>query len=114
MVSPAVLKKYNCTPERLRAIFTAPSAGATPNTVDAPGVGDENRKKPLTAGEIRGRFEARIRSRLLDGVQNNLKAARPYQAVDLCWDAPPIQNETIPLMLFAQGKINVQDRKSVV
>ena len=107
MVSTAVLKKYNCTPERLKAIFTAPSAGATPNTVDAPGMGDESRTKKLTDGEIRGRFEARIRSRLLDGIQNNLKAARPYQAVDLCWDAPPIQSETIPLMLFAQGKINM-------
>lgn len=108
MVSPQVLKHYGCTPERLKAIFTAPSAGATPNTVDAPGMGEEKGDKPSTPGDIRGRFEARIRSRLLDGVQNNLKAARPYQAVDLCWDSPPIQNETLPLMLFAQGKINVQ------
>ncbi len=108
MVSPKVLAKFGCTAERLRAIYTAPSAGATPNTVDAPGIGDESKKKPLTPGEIRGRTEARIRSRLLDGIQNNLKAARPNQAVDLCWDSPPIQDETLPFMLYAQGKINMK------
>ena len=108
MVHPNVLKHYGCSPERLKAIFTAPSAGATPNTVDAPGMGDESKNKALTPGEIRGRTEARIRSRLLDGIQNNLKAARPNQAVDLCWDSPPIQDATLPFMLYAQGKINMK------
>src|SRR5689334_3513871 len=108
MVSPAVLAKFGCTPERLKAIFTAPSAGATPDVVDAPNMPDPSLAKPPTNGEIRGRFEARIRSRLLDGISNNMKTSRPYQAVDMAWDSPPIQDETLPLMLFAQGKINMR------
>lgn len=107
MVNPKVLAKYGCSPERLKAIFTTPAVTATPDVIDAPGMPDQP-VKPRSPGEIRGRFEARIRSRLLDGIQNNMKSARPYQAVDVCWDAPPISTETLPLMLFAQGKINVQ------
>ncbi len=109
MVDPKVLAKFNCTPERLRQIFTAQSvgAGAAPADVtDAPGMPDEKPKKK-TDGEIRAIFEARIRSRLLDGIQNNFQSSRPYQAVDLAWDSPPIQKETLPLMMYAMGKIQV-------
>lgn len=107
MVSPKVLAKYGCTKERLRKIFTAPSAGQFPDQGDAPGM-TENPTKKYTDGEIRGRFEARIRSRLLDGITNNFKSSRPFQAVDIAWDAPPIQQQTLPLMLYAMGKIDVQ------
>ncbi len=107
MVDPKVLKKFGCTPERLAAIFTAPSAGAGPDVKDAPNMPPANEQRKPTNSEIRGRFEARIRSRLLDGIQNNMKSARPIQAVDLCWDSPPIQQETLPFMLYAQGKIDM-------
>lgn len=107
MVHPSVLKKHGCTPERLRQIFTAQSAGPSPQLQDGPGLRPENPRKK-TDGEIRGIFEARIRSRILDGIQNNLNTARPYQAVDICWDSPPIQKETIPLMLYAMGKVDVK------
>lgn len=106
MVDPKVLARYGCTPERLQKIFTAEAVIAGPDIVDAPGMPDTAPKKK-TDGEIRGIFEARIRSRLLDGIQNNFKSARPYQAVDLCWDSPPIQTETVPLMLYAMGKIKM-------
>lgn len=105
MVSQKVLDKYGCTSDRLREIFTSKSAGAIPDESDAPNAGDSPKKR--TDSEIRGRFEARIRSRLLDGIQTNLKSYRPYQAVDIAWDSPPIQSETLPLMLYAMGKINV-------
>lgn len=106
MIAQSVLDHYGCTQERLRAIFTAPSAGAIPDEGDAPGMQEYNTKK--TKSDIRGKFEARIRSRLLDGVTNNFKNSRPLQAVDVAWDSPPIQTETLPLMLFAQGKIDVK------
>lgn len=106
MVHPKVLAKYGCTSERLRQIFTAPSAGDGVQFEDAPGIAKGVTRK-RTDGEIRGRFEAKIRSRILDGIQNNMSTYRPYQAVDICWDAPPIQKETIPLMLYAMGKVDV-------
>lgn len=56
--------------------------------------------------EIRKRFEWRIRSRVQNGIATGINNARPLQAVDMAWDAPPIQKETIPLLLWAQGKIN--------
>lgn len=55
--------------------------------------------------EIRRRFEYRIRSRLLGGIATGINNTKPLQAVDVAWDSPPIQKETIPLMLWAQGKI---------
>lgn len=106
MTDPKVLEKYGCSPERLRVIFTSPYAGATPDQRDAPGMPDQQNRK-LTDGEIRGAFEARIRSRLLDGITNNFKTSKPYQAVDISWDIPPIQPETLPLMMYAMGKIEV-------
>ncbi len=110
MTFPDVLAKFRCTPERLREIFTAGVAPSTPAEVaiDVTTTALEAAKTPKTDGEIRKRFESKIRSRLIDGIGNNLRTARPNQAVDMAWDAPPIQRETIPLLLWAQGKIQIQ------
>lgn len=61
-------------------------------------------KKPAD-WEIRRRFEYRVRSRIINGIATGINNSRPLQAVDIAWDAPPIQKETIPLLLWAQGKI---------
>ncbi|MBU2072776.1 MAG: hypothetical protein KKA68_21285 [Gammaproteobacteria bacterium] len=63
---------------------------------------------PKTDSEIRRRFQSRIRSRILDGIAANLRAARPNQAVDMAWDATPIQRQTIPLLMWGQGKIKIE------
>src|SRR5580704_17576690 len=100
MHDPKVLKHFGCTSERLREIFTA--KGVWPEPVPESSV--ENAKplpRPKTDADIRNRFESRIRSRILDGIGVNCENGRPNQAVDLAWDSPPIQKETIPLMLWA-------------
>jgi hypothetical protein len=102
-----ILDQKGCSQARLREIFTAAVAPYTPAEVSMDKV--EPPKMPKTDGEIRKRFESRIRSRLLDGIGNNCRLNRPMQAVDLAWDAPPIQKEAIPLMLWAQGKIKIEE-----
>ncbi len=101
-----ILKDKGCGPERLREIFTAPAAPETPAQVSMDHI--EPPKMPRTDSEIRTRFQSRVRSRLLDGIGNNVRTNRPMQAVDVAWDAPPIRKETIPLMLWAQGKITIK------
>ncbi len=84
MIHRKVLEKTGCTTARLKQIFTA---------ADGPD------------HKIRKRFEDRIMSRITDGVQSGVKGASIWQAVDIAWDSTPIQKQTIPLLLWAQGKI---------
>ena len=84
MIQRKVLKHTGCTTERLRQIFTATEG-----------------KDAAT----RKRFEDRIMSRIAEGVKACAKNAAIWQAVDIAWDSTPIQKETIPLLLWAQGKI---------
>ena len=87
MIHRKVLEHYGCTSARLRQIFTATS-------------GKDQ--------EIRKRFEDRIMSRITSGVQSCAKNSKIWQAVDMAMDSTPIQKETIPLLLWAQGKIDNQ------
>jgi len=87
MIHRKVLEHTGCTSARLREIFTSTSG--------------ENHK-------IRKRFEDRIMSRITSGIQSCAKNAPIWQAVDIAMDSTPIQKETIPLLLWAQGKITNQ------
>lgn len=120
MHDPKVLEKFGCSEKRLRAIFTAEMPSETPAQVSQ----DANEPPPEAAkdaqassvkstdGAIRRRWETKIRSRIYDGIRANLRSARPNQAVDMAWDAPPIQRHTIPLMMWAQGKIKLEQAYS--
>lgn len=121
-----VLEQFNCTSKRLREIFTAKAEGSTATQLTTSGVTEHTSptllqgdtepsgevanaaKTPKTDGEIRKRIEGRVRFRLLEGLRINCKEARPYQAVDIGWDAPPIHKTTLPLQLWAMGKINIE------
>jgi hypothetical protein len=104
-----ILEKMGCGPKRLREIFTAEKLGESCPDDASPSVRAlYDSQEAKTNSAIRQRFECRVRSRTFDGVETNCRTARPFQAVDLAWDAAPIQKETIPLMLFASGKINAQ------
>jgi len=108
---PEILKKKGCGPERLREIFTKGVGVDTPADL-APGLdtleADEFPKTARTDEEIHRRFRTKIRSRTLEGITANLRASRPNQAVDLAADAPPIQKHMIPLMMWAQGRLNIE------
>lgn len=92
MHHPKILEKFGLTQLRLREIFTAETDSADI--------------------AIRKRFEERIQDRIDQGVRICAENATLYQAVDMAWDSPPIQKETIPLLLWAQGKIKKEALRS--
>src|SRR4051812_47156008 len=109
MHSPAVLERFGCTSERIREIFTSKAFGTEDTVITTAGTRsspeDETSPKPADKvgkygkkdSDIRKKFEERIRSNVLNGITTNLANAKPLQAVDMAWDAPPIQKEQIPL-----------------
>lgn len=112
MTFPEVLAKHGTTPELLRTIFTSPRISESPEDVtlemDPTAPVNQQNAKPKSNSQIRTRWENKIRSRTIEGIQQNLRASRPNQAVDLAWDAPPIQRHTIPLLMWGQGKISIE------
>ena len=88
MVDLKLLKKHGCTTDRLREIFTAEKGG--------------------TDHKIRERLEDEIESRIYAGGHQSAKNANLYMAVDLAWDSLPINKTTIPLLQYAQGKIDIE------
>jgi hypothetical protein len=91
MINLGILEKYGCTQARLREIFTATD-------------GEDK--------EIRERFEDLVQSRIHEGITHNAKNAKLFQSVDIAWDSLPINKSTIPLLQYAQGKINIEECES--
>lgn len=106
MTDPKILAHFGCTSERLREIYTSSGPGE-PLPSDATDEQKAARTKNDANYKIRRRAEEQIRSNVLEGVATNARNARPCQAVDMAWDAAPISRETVPLMLWAMGKIDV-------
>lgn len=106
MTDLRVLTHFGCTNERLREIFTAKNCGE-PLKDDATDAQKAACEKQAKDHKIRKKFEDEIRSNMLEGVATNARNSRPCQAVDMAWDAPPISRETVPLLLWAMGKIDV-------
>jgi len=90
MVDLDILKKFGCTHDRLREIFTETDE-STDNF------------------RIRAKFEDQIESRVRQGIFNSAKNSNLYMSVDLAWDSLPINKTTIPLLQYAQGKISIED-----
>lgn len=90
MVNLDILKKFGCTHERLMQIFTET---------------DENSDN----FRIRAKFEDQIESRVRQGIFHSAKHSNLYMSVDLAWDTLPINKASIPLLQYAQGKIDIKD-----
>lgn len=88
MVSRRILKHFNCTSERLREVFTC-------EDVDSPHY------------KTREKFEEEIARHVHEGVDWSCKNSRLYHSVDLAWDSAPITKGTIPLLLYAQDKLDM-------
>lgn len=101
-----ILEHFGCGPDRLRKIFTTDAGPDTTAPTDP--ASPEVPKTPKTLAEIHRRFRTKIRNRSIAGIGANLRASRPFQAVDMACDAPPIQRHTIPLMMWAQGKLKIE------
>lgn len=102
------MRFFGATPELLRDIFT--TTAIAPDETAQVAADKDNVVKPLPGkAAFKKRTENRIRARVLAGIGENLRNSRAMMAVDLAADGLPIQKETVPLMLWACGKINVQN-----
>lgn len=104
MVDLELLRSVGTTNERLREFFTAelPADERQRNALDA-----DTRKKIEADMAARGRLEERIGGWLNEHIAFSLMNHHHYSAVDLAWDSAPINKRTVPLMLYAQGRIDV-------
>jgi len=53
-------------------------------------------------------MEDLVRSRIHEGIYHSCKNHKLYLSVDLAWDSLPINKFSIPLLQYAQGKINIE------
>lgn len=88
MVDYSILKRFGSTTEKIRKVFTC-----------------DDPESPHY--EARKKFEERLRSRTREGITHSLDAYEMYAAADMAWDSSPIVRETLPLMLYAQKRISM-------
>ena len=97
-----ILKQMGFSSESLKELFTAKQFN---DKTDSP----EEKEKITELYKKRKKWEDRIDARIQEGVTWSIKNSCFYQAVDLAWDSTPIRKETIPLMLYAQGKVKFEN-----
>lgn len=95
LVDYDVLKKFGCTEDAIRALFTAKADEKVPGSTELAGK--------------RKTWEDRIQSRIQEGALWGLKNHQFFQAADLAWDSNLITKELVPLQLYAQGKIQFKE-----
>lgn len=113
MVDLEVLKRMGSTQQRLREIFTAvpPPSKAEKEGAKAEsegsGISEEEVKRIEGNCKLREQFEADINRRFSENINYAVANYQMYSAIDYAWDAPPINKETYPLLLYAQGKLDL-------
>lgn len=101
MVDPKILDKRGSNTARLKEIFTA----IMPENFNE--LKEEEQERKQRDVDLRKKLEERIQQRLWESIQTNLRTYQLLSAVDLAWDSNPISKATVPLMLYAQGKLNL-------
>ena len=107
MIDFEILTEAGTTNERLRELFTA----VMPSHQKVTALKKTAEGKATLKGiekdmELRKKFELRIADWLSEQIIFSLDNASLYAAVDLAWDGAPINKLTLPLMLYAQGRID--------
>ena len=105
MIDYRALAAHGTTNERLRAIFTAERPAALDGETETKEQA-EARKERVRDADTRDWWEDMLGSRLDANISACLENYRLYSAVDLAME-PIINKVTLPLVLYAQGKINV-------
>lgn len=105
MVDPKILRssKYGSTEERLKQVFTA-----RPYERGTKSISRQDKIQINKDCELRKHWEDRIQNRQEEHINYSLKNQHLYGAIDLAWDSAPINKELYPLMLYAQGRIDVR------
>lgn len=109
MIDLQVLRYFGTSNEALRRFFTAPppaQPGAVPPETAA-GADAAKTEAERTTYDRRVKFMEWVSGLIEEGREHCYRNYRHYAAVDLMKDAPPITPENIPLMAYAQNKIDV-------
>jgi hypothetical protein len=97
-----ILKMFGTTEERIQAVMTADlsklPADASEEQKEAVKKDVENRKK----------IEELLSSRIEESLLQSLSSSHLIAAVDLAWDSSTITKRTIPLVMYAQGRIDTE------
>lgn len=104
MIDFEILKEVGTTNERLRELFTA----KLPPKHKLDALPKEERKRIEKDIENREKIEDMISSRVSEHIIWSLKNHHLYSSVDLAWDSTPITKQIVPLVLYAQKRINMQ------
>lgn len=97
----SLLKRFGTHEGRLQEIFTASASRLKVDATDADK--EENRLDCV----VRQRIEDLVAGRINDAVSQNLKSSHLHAAVDLAWDSSTITRRTIPLVLYAQKRLDM-------
>lgn len=109
MIDFSILRECGTTNERLREFFTATAAQA-----DKEGLSEEQKKAILEDVKKCKEFQLMLGSWIQEHVIYSLTNAHLYSAVDMAWDSSPINKRTMPLMLYAQGSIDLDAAKTAL
>lgn len=104
MIDFEILKEAGTTNERLREMFTA-KLPPKPMLDELP---KEERKRIEKDIDNRKKIEDVISSRVSEHILWSLKNHHLYSSVDLAWDSTPITRQIVPLVLYAQKRINME------
>lgn len=88
MIDYSILEEFGTTQNRIREVMTADVS-----TRD---------------GVHRKKLEDEFQSKILEGIQFNLRNHEVFTSADLAWDGHIINKQIIPLSLYAQGKIDMK------
>ncbi len=112
MIDFDILKHCGSTNARLREVLTAKAPPVVPVNTNETAEEKELRIKREQRAKIdvanRQLLEREVRVRIDEGVVRSLKDYQFYAAADIAWDSSPVNKATIPLIMYAQGKINIQ------
>jgi hypothetical protein len=107
-----ILKAHGTTNERLRELFTAvPDPNLAPKkgeTKEEKRARIERKRKNERDLQQRENIRQLLQARVEEGINHSLKNWRLWASVDAAWDSSVITRMTLPLQLYAQGKINVK------
>lgn len=107
VVDLVVLDSCGSSNARLKDFFTCQFPKANEEDGQPVDKQGEDYKKKDAEWQLRKKFEERISNRLNADITFSLKNFQFYSAVDLAWEPPPIAPALYPMLLYAQGKLNL-------
>jgi hypothetical protein len=107
MIDYDILRQFGTTRERLREFFTAKLPEAA-ERVRLQNEEPDRWKKLQRDCERRKKYETKLQGWLQEHIEETLRHHSLYGAVDLAWDSQPILKRSMPLLMYAQGRVDIR------